>query len=106
MDGSNRLCKVDEVGELCISSSTVGDGYWGLHGKTNQVFNVSSISRCQLLQFQLSMMLEFSQLKITWPFVELVIKCHDIKIDASSFQVSTTFGKFRISQEVFFIFFL
>ena len=40
LDGSNELCKVDEVGELCISSRTVGDGYWGLHGKTNQVFNV------------------------------------------------------------------
>ena len=39
--GSNELCKVDEVGELCISSATVGNGYWGLHGKTNQVFNVT-----------------------------------------------------------------
>eukprot|EP00794_Sanderia_malayensis_P017721 gene17721-19492_t len=40
MDGSNKLCKVDEVGELCICSRTVGDGYWGLQGKTNHVFNV------------------------------------------------------------------
>jgi len=41
--GNNELCKVDEVGELCISSATVGDGYWGLHGKTNQVFNVHPV---------------------------------------------------------------
>ncbi len=41
MDGSNELCKVDEVGELCICSKTVGNGFWGLQGKTNHVFNVS-----------------------------------------------------------------
>ena len=42
LDGNNELCKVDEVGELCISSKTVGNGFWGLVGKTKQVFNVSS----------------------------------------------------------------
>ena len=41
LDGNNDLCKVDEVGELCISSKTVGNGFWGLVGKTKQVFNVS-----------------------------------------------------------------
>eukprot|EP00112_Aurelia_sp_Birch-Aquarium-sp1_P009300 Seg2051.8 transcript_id=Seg2051.8/GoldUCD/mRNA.D3Y31 product="Disco-interacting protein 2 C" protein_id=Seg2051.8/GoldUCD/D3Y31 len=40
LDGNNELCKVDEVGELCISSKTVGNGFWGLVGKTKQIFNL------------------------------------------------------------------
>ena len=40
LDGSPFLCKSDEVGELCISSGTMGSAYWGLAGKTNHTFKV------------------------------------------------------------------
>ncbi|ELT90261.1 hypothetical protein CAPTEDRAFT_205040 [Capitella teleta] len=40
MDGAPTLCKTDEVGELCLSSSYVGSTYFGLQGITNQIFKV------------------------------------------------------------------
>jgi hypothetical protein len=39
-DGPPKLCKTDEVGELCVASGTVGSAYFGLVGKTNHTFKV------------------------------------------------------------------
>lgn len=40
-EGPPKLCKTDEVGELCVASGTVGSAYFGLVGKTNHTFKVS-----------------------------------------------------------------
>ena len=40
-EGPPELCKVDEVGELCINSGSTGICYFGLTGKTNNTFKVS-----------------------------------------------------------------
>ncbi|XP_071943414.1 disco-interacting protein 2 homolog C-like isoform X3 [Antedon mediterranea] len=40
VDNNPILCKTDEVGELCVASEAVGSSYWGLTGKSNQVFKV------------------------------------------------------------------
>lgn len=40
MEGSPDLCKIDEVGELCINSYSTGISYFGLTGKTNYTFKV------------------------------------------------------------------
>ncbi|PAA59847.1 hypothetical protein BOX15_Mlig011991g1 [Macrostomum lignano] len=39
---SPRLCRQDEVGEICVCARYTGQRYWGLAGLSNQVF------RCQL----------------------------------------------------------
>ncbi|XP_068101410.1 disco-interacting protein 2 homolog A isoform X3 [Hyperolius riggenbachi] len=38
MEGPPYLCKTDEVGELCVSSSSTGTAYFGLHGITKNIF--------------------------------------------------------------------
>ena len=43
-DGPPKLCKTDEVGELCVASGTVGSAYFGLVGKTNHTFKVGNVS--------------------------------------------------------------
>ena len=42
IEGPPILCKTDEIGELCVSSESVGGSFWGLKGKTNGTFNVSN----------------------------------------------------------------
>ena len=42
IEGPPVLCKTDEIGELCVSSESVGGSFWGLKGKTNATFNVSN----------------------------------------------------------------
>ena len=42
-DGPPKLCKTDEVGELCVASGTVGSAYFGLVGKTNHSFKVQPL---------------------------------------------------------------
>ena len=42
-EGPPKLCKTDEVGELCVASGTVGSAYFGLVGKTNHTFKVQAI---------------------------------------------------------------
>ncbi|XP_062862253.1 disco-interacting protein 2 homolog A [Trichomycterus rosablanca] len=37
-DGRPYLCKMDEVGEICVSSCTTGVSYYGLSGITKNVF--------------------------------------------------------------------
>ena len=42
-DGPPKLCKTDEVGELCVASGTIGSAYFGLVGKTNHTFKVQPL---------------------------------------------------------------
>ncbi|XP_054750065.1 disco-interacting protein 2 homolog C-like isoform X1 [Lytechinus pictus] len=44
IDGPPVLCKTDEIGELCVSSESVGGSFWGLKGKTNATFNVTALT--------------------------------------------------------------
>ena len=44
--GPPELCKTDEVGELCLSTSYSGASYWGLQGISNSSFKVC---HCRLL---------------------------------------------------------
>lgn len=41
-EGTPYLCQTDEVGEICVSSSSTGVAYYGLPGMTKNVFEVSS----------------------------------------------------------------
>ena len=43
MDGVPHLCKVDEVGELCVNANSTGISYFGLSGKTNHTFKASLV---------------------------------------------------------------
>ena len=36
------MCKTDEVGEICMSSNSVGSSYWGLPGLTNTTFRIKA----------------------------------------------------------------
>ena len=40
ISGLPYLCKTDEIGELCLSSTTCGSEYWGLKGKSLNTFQV------------------------------------------------------------------
>lgn len=42
VDGAPYLCKTDEVGEICVSSSATGTAYYGLLGVTRSVFEVGA----------------------------------------------------------------
>uniref|UniRef100_A0A7N5KAB1 Disco interacting A n=1 Tax=Ailuropoda melanoleuca TaxID=9646 RepID=A0A7N5KAB1_AILME len=44
VDGTPYLCKTDEVGEICISSSTTGTAYYGLLGITKSVFETVPVT--------------------------------------------------------------
>lgn len=39
-EGPPVLCKTDQVGEICIASSSTGNGYHGLEGLSNSIFRV------------------------------------------------------------------
>lgn len=41
LEGQPDLCKVDEVGELCVNANSTGISYFGLTGKTNHTFKVN-----------------------------------------------------------------
>lgn len=43
INGPPYLCKTDEVGEICVSSSATGSSYWGLQGLTNTVFKTQPL---------------------------------------------------------------
>ncbi|XP_076623138.1 disco-interacting protein 2 isoform X13 [Colletes latitarsis] len=43
MEGQPFICKTDEVGEICVHSSTTGNQYWGLQGLTNNTFKVAPL---------------------------------------------------------------
>lgn len=44
VEGTPYLCKTDEVGEICVSSSATGTAYYGLPGITKSVFEVCGFS--------------------------------------------------------------
>ncbi|KAM4626431.1 disco-interacting protein 2 homolog A isoform 4-T4 [Discoglossus pictus] len=44
LDGAPYLCKTDEVGELCVASSSTGTSYYGLQGITKNIFETIPIS--------------------------------------------------------------
>lgn len=39
-NGKPRLCRADEVGEICLSSHSTGTAYWGLEGVSAATFRV------------------------------------------------------------------
>lgn len=49
LNGPPILCKVDEVGELCINSYSSGTAYFGLTGKTTHTFKVQPIDESRTL---------------------------------------------------------
>ncbi|XP_062518678.1 disco-interacting protein 2 homolog C-like [Corticium candelabrum] len=44
LEGPPYLCQTDEVGELCVSSQYTGTSYWGLAGKSTNVFKVQPLA--------------------------------------------------------------
>ncbi|XP_022703554.1 disco-interacting protein 2-like isoform X2 [Varroa jacobsoni] len=44
LDGPAQVCRTDEIGEICISSSTAASSYWGLQGLTQSIFKVQPLS--------------------------------------------------------------
>ena len=36
--GPPIVCRTDEIGEICVQSTSSGGAYWGLQGKTTQTF--------------------------------------------------------------------
>ncbi|KAM4024630.1 disco-interacting protein 2 homolog A isoform 6-T6 [Anomaloglossus baeobatrachus] len=44
MEGAPHLCKTDEVGELCVSSNSTGNAYYGLHGITKNIFETMPLT--------------------------------------------------------------
>lgn len=45
VEGTPYLCKTDEVGEICVNSSTAAAAYYGLLGITKSVFEVRAAPR-------------------------------------------------------------
>ncbi|CAL2030417.1 unnamed protein product [Caenorhabditis brenneri] len=43
IDGSNRLCQADEIGEICVSANSTATLYWALDGQTQHTFKVEPI---------------------------------------------------------------
>lgn len=50
ISGPPKLCKADEIGEICLYSHSMGTAYWGLEGVSANTFKVSS-DRCVLVNF-------------------------------------------------------
>ena len=44
IDGPARLCRTDEVGEICVSGASVATGYWGLKGVSNHIYKVQPLN--------------------------------------------------------------
>lgn len=44
INGQPYLCKTDEVGEICLSTSAAGSCYWGLQGLTNNIFKMQPLN--------------------------------------------------------------
>uniref|UniRef100_A0A8C8YUG6 Disco interacting A n=1 Tax=Prolemur simus TaxID=1328070 RepID=A0A8C8YUG6_PROSS len=44
VDGAPYLCKTDEIGEICVSSSATGTAYYGLLGITKNVFETVPVT--------------------------------------------------------------
>ena len=46
ISGPTILCRSDEVGEICVQSGASGSGFYGLPGKTANVFQVRGYDVC------------------------------------------------------------
>ncbi|XP_051998324.1 disco-interacting protein 2 homolog A-like isoform X1 [Xyrauchen texanus] len=44
LEGKPYLCQMDEVGEICVSSSSTGISYYGLPGRTKNVFETIPVT--------------------------------------------------------------
>ncbi|XP_054168198.1 disco-interacting protein 2-like [Oppia nitens] len=44
INGPPHLCKTDEVGEICLSTTAAGSNYWGLQGLTNSIFRMQPLN--------------------------------------------------------------
>ncbi|XP_032213927.1 disco-interacting protein 2 homolog A isoform X4 [Mustela erminea] len=44
VEGAPHLCKTDEIGEICVSSSATGTAYYGLLGITKSVFETIPVT--------------------------------------------------------------
>jgi acyl-CoA synthetase (AMP-forming)/AMP-acid ligase II len=42
-EGPPILCKTDQVGEICVTSGSTGNGYFGLDGLSNSTFKVQAL---------------------------------------------------------------
>lgn len=42
-EGSPTLCKTDQVGEICVTSGSTGNSYFGLDGLSNSTFKVQAL---------------------------------------------------------------
>lgn len=43
-NGAPHLCKTDEVGEICLSTTSAGSSYLGLKGLTNSIFRMQPLN--------------------------------------------------------------
>lgn len=44
LSGPPKLCKADEIGELCLYSHSAADHYWGLDGVSASIFKVRLVT--------------------------------------------------------------
>jgi hypothetical protein len=40
LNGPPKLCKADEIGEICLYAHSTGHSFWGLEGKSASTFKV------------------------------------------------------------------
>lgn len=53
--GPVRLCRADELGEICLCANSTGHAYWGLEGVSTATFKVGN---CFVLHFIIRCSLE------------------------------------------------
>ena len=44
MSGAPKLCRTDEIGEICLHAPSTGSNYFGLSGLSKQVFDVNPLT--------------------------------------------------------------
>ncbi|PAV86258.1 hypothetical protein WR25_16789 [Diploscapter pachys] len=44
LEGPSRLCKADEIGEICLCANSTGQSYWALEGQTQATFKVEPLN--------------------------------------------------------------
>ena len=44
LEGPARLCKADEIGEICLCANSTGQSYWALEGQTQATFKVEPLN--------------------------------------------------------------
>ena len=78
VNGPPVMCRSDEVGEICVQSAATGSGFWGLPGKTANVFQVRAIHSSLLLTTSLSSCCRFelrAQTVLLYRAPSLVLGC-------------------------------